>query len=117
MGTKGAMASGAGREAAELLVRRLQPLGAVTSRAMFGGHGIFRDDVMFAMVDAQGTCLLRAAGASRHRFEARGSHRHGTMPYWRVPPDVMSDDMELLTWAGDALDVARRAKEESRGAQ
>ncbi len=116
VGTKGSRATETGRAAAESLVRRLQPLGAVTTRTIFGGHGIFHDDVMFAMVDAQGACLLRASGASRHRFEARGSHRHGTMPYWRVPADVLADDVELLTWSGEALDVARRAQEGSHGA-
>jgi DNA transformation protein and related proteins len=33
-------------------VERLAPLGAVTSRAMFGGHGIYLHGRIFALVPA-----------------------------------------------------------------
>lgn len=110
MGTKGARASEGSRLVAETLVTRLQPMGPVSSRSMFGGHGIFLDGVMFAMVDSSGSCLLRADDASRPRFEAQGSQRHARMPYWGIPDPVLSDDETLLEWAGQAIEAAIRAK-------
>ncbi len=53
----------AGRsEFVEGLVRRLTPLGEVQSRPMFGGHGLFVDDLMFALITRAERCsILRLA--------------------------------------------------------
>jgi DNA transformation protein len=110
MGERGAKASAAGAAATAALVEALQPLGAVRSRAMFGGHGLFEDGVMFALVDSGGDAFLRADEALRPDFEAAGSTRHARMPYWSVPADVLEDDAQLLDWGGRALTAARAAK-------
>lgn len=110
MGTKGARRNAAGIEAAAVLVTTLEPLGGITSRAMFGGHGIFSDDVMFAIVDSEGRIYLRADATTALAFEAAGSTQHARMPYWEVPEPVREDPDQLREWASTAAEVAVRGR-------
>ena len=110
MGTRGAKDTGAAEEAGQALVADLAPLGDVTARKMFGGRGIFCDDVMFALIDTAGTVHLRADDETAEAMETAGSTRHSRMPYWTVPTTVADNDDLLLEWGRRALDVARAAK-------
>ena len=109
MGTKGARGKTAGIEAAAALEETLAPLG-VHSRAMFGGHGLFKDDVMFAIVDSEGRLYLRADATTAMAFEQAGSTQHARMPYWEVPEPIREDDEQLREWAATAAEVAIRSR-------
>ena len=109
MGTKGVRGRTAGIEAAAALGETLAPLG-VTSRAMFGGHGLFRDEVMFAIVDSEGRLYLRADGTTAMAFEAAGSTQHARMPYWEVPEPIREDAEQLREWAATAAEVATQGR-------
>lgn len=101
----------AGRsEFVEGLVRRLTPLGEVRARAMFGGHGLFVDDLMFALITRAEVLHLKADDENRAAFEAAGMKPHGKMPYHQVPPAVIEESGALLEWAEGAVAAARRAK-------
>ena len=110
MGEKGARQTAAGAKAAEGLVDDLQALGDVTAKKMFGGHGIFLDGTMFALVDSAGGTFLRGDDTTAGDFEAAGGARHGRMPYWRIPSAVAGDPDSLVVWARRALDIANGAK-------
>lgn len=100
-----------------LVVDILQPLGGVSARRMFGGYGIFRDGLMFALV-VDDRLYLKSDRASRTRFEARGLepfvyHRQGrptVMGYHQAPDEGFDDPEILLEWAGEALAAARRQR-------
>jgi len=109
VGSKGARGKTAGIEAAAQLELTLGPLG-VTSRAMFGGHGIFRDDVMFAIVDSEGRLYLRADATTAQAFEAAGSTQHARMPYWEVPAPIREDPDALREWSTTAAEVALQGR-------
>lgn len=110
MGEKGAKQSTASAAMADRLLDELAPLGDVTAKKMFGGHGIFADGVMFALVDSAGTPFLRANAETAAGFEAAGSDPHGKMPYWEIPDGVLADTDSLTAWAEQAHDVAVDAK-------
>ena len=109
MASKGSRQKTAGIEAAARLEQQLEPLG-VHARAMFGGHGLFKDDVMFAIVDSEGRLYLRADGSTATAFEAAGSTQHARMPYWEVPEPERADDQHLREWASTAAEVAARGR-------
>lgn len=109
MGAKGARGKTAGIEAVAELELTLAPLG-VSSRAMFGGHGLFKDKVMFAIVDSEGRLYLRADATTAMAFEAAGSTQHARMPYWEVPVPIREDDQQLREWAATAAEVAIRGR-------
>ena len=53
------------------VVESLQPLGPVGARRMFGGHGIYLDGVMFALI-ADDQLYLKVDGGNRAAYEAAG---------------------------------------------
>jgi len=106
MGIKGAKATTEGAEFAQALVPRLEGLGDVTTKGMFGGHGIFQAGKMFALVTSGAELFLKADESNRARFTAVKSPQHGKMPYFRVPDAVLKNDKKLIEWAKDSVVVA-----------
>lgn len=116
METKGIKQSSAGENQAARLVETLAPLGLVTSKKMFGGHGIFVDSMMFALIDSTGTAHLRVDDTTETGYLERGSSRHSRMPYWEIPPEILESDDDLLEWGSEAAAVAKsKAKPKGRG--
>jgi DNA transformation protein and related proteins len=91
--------------------------GSVRVRRMFGGAGIFHNDVMIGLV-ADGTIYLRTDEGTASDFAAEGSAPftyHGkskpiVMPYWTLPERLMDDPGELADWAQRAYQAALKAK-------
>ena len=99
----------------ERCVALMTPLGPVRSRAMFGGWGIFLDDLMFALVagerlyfriDEESRERFAAAGAEPFVYEARG--KTATMAYYEAPEGSLADGESLMPWAELGLAAARR---------
>ena len=84
----------------EYVVDQFRELGAVTTRKMFGGAGIYFDGKFFALVDDD-ELYLKADDKNRPRFEQAGSHAfepwegHVMNGYWAVPADVLEVPAEL----------------------
>ena len=84
---------------------------------MFGGHGLYLDDVMFGLI-AFGKLYLKTDAQTRPDFERAKSEpfvydgRSGavTMSYWLCPPAVLKDVAKLQQWVGKAHEAARRVK-------
>lgn len=110
MGETGARLTGTAVEVGEALVDDLAPLGDVRGKKMFGGVGVFADDVMFVIVDSAGKVFLRADEATSQHFLEAGGGKHGRMPYYSAPESVLADEGLLQEWAGQALAVAKNAK-------
>ena len=101
----------------ELSTELLQPLGAVRSRRMFGGHGFYVDDLFLALiagerlylkVDDTTRAAFESAGCEPFVFDAKGSPV--TMNYWTVPAEAMESPALMQPWARLALAAALRAR-------
>ncbi len=110
MGEKGSKLSPEATKVCEQVVRDLAPLGSVSQRKMFGGYGIFESVAMFALVNSQGKVCLKADDSNRARFEDAGAVRHGRMPYFQVPAEVLANSLLLCDWARDSISVAHASK-------
>lgn len=93
----------------------LAPLGDVTYRYMFGGYGIYVDERIVAIAD-DGVLYLKADDVNRPRFEELDMERFrpfpdrdSTMPYHRVPEEVLEDRDRLLELARTSLAAAHRS--------
>lgn len=104
MGERGARLTAEATARAEQLVEEWQSLGPVTSKRMFGGHGIFHDGSMFAMVDSRAHVYLKAKGDHSQVYEDAGAVKHDRMPYWSVSREVADDEDLLREWAKRAID-------------
>lgn len=104
-------------EFVEHVLELLTPLGPVRPRAMFGGWGLYLDDIMFALI-AWDTLYLKADERNRPAFEAKGmgpfvheaNGRRTVMSYWQPPPDALEDGARLRPWAEAAHAAAVRAR-------
>lgn len=105
-------------EVVQRVLDLLFDFGAVRARAMFGGFGIYCDDVMFALV-AWDHLYIKTDEHNRNAFEAVGSspfvYRNGlrppvTMSYWSVPDGGMDNPDALRPWARLGVEAARRSK-------
>lgn len=91
---------------ADDLLELFAVIGGAEVRRMFGGRGVFRDGLMFAL-QARGEVYLkvdpafaeRLAGLGATPFEYVGATRMVTLPYWTLP-DAARDDDDLR---GDLL--------------
>ncbi len=95
----------------------LAPLGSVTARRMFGGHGLRVDGLFFGLiafdrlylkVDAATRPAFEAAGCSPFVYEGKG--KPVTMSYWTVPAEAMESPAFMQPWARLALQAALTAR-------
>lgn len=99
------------------VVARLVPLGLVRARAMFGGWGVYRDDLMFGLIAGK-RLYLKVDGDTRGRFAAAGSRpfvyqsaqRRIEMSYWLAPEGALAASEALLSWAELAVAAASRVR-------
>lgn len=110
-------------EIVEHCLELMAPVGRVSARPMFGGHGLRIDDLFVALV-AFDRLYLKVDSLTRPHFEAagcqpftyQGKGRQITMSYWTVPPQTMESPAWMQPWARLALDAALRAQASKRSA-
>ena len=92
---------------------------------MFSGVGLFHGGVMFGLL-VRDTMYLRVDDTTRERFERagsgpfsyqRGEREVSLSAYYVVPEDLLDQQDELLQWARDAIEAARRAASNARPAR
>ena len=92
------------------------PFGTVGARRMFGGHGVYLDGLMFAII-SEDTLYLKADEMNRIEFEQAGCEifgyarkgRRATLGFFRAPEDAMESPELMLPWARTAYAAALRA--------
>lgn len=95
----------------------LAPLGAVRAKRMFGGHGLYIDELFVALiaferlylkVDAQTQPAFQATGCEPFVYDGKG--KPITMSYWTVPAEAMESPALMQPWARQAIEAALRAR-------
>ena len=97
----------------------LSDLGDVRSRAMFGGYGIYHDDVMIGLiansvfylrVDDQNRGAFETAGSKPFTYRRKGQKKAVAMSYWEAPVDVLENREALCEWSRTAHAAALRSQ-------
>ena len=108
-------------EFVEFVLESLQPLRGVSARRMFGGHGIYKDGMMFALiaydqlyfkVDDGNRAAYEHAGLPHFTYTDKGKPIR--MPYCEAPAEGFDDPEILCAWARDAYAAALRTKKRKR---
>ncbi|WP_419901200.1 TfoX/Sxy family protein [Kiloniella sp.] len=97
------------------------PLGHVSVKPMFGGHGLYFEDIMFAL-EAYGEIYLKTdketeslfSNAGSEPFTYEGKSKPIKMSYWLVPSIGWEDHETFLYWAELAITVSKRAKRKKK---
>ena len=100
----------------EFVLEQLVGVRGIRARAMFGGVGLYADEVFFGIVAAD-TLYFKVDDTNRRDYEIAASYpfkpyddKPMTMPYYNVPADVLEDRDTLARWATRAVAVAVRGK-------
>ena len=110
MGIKGDKLTEESTISAEMMTEKLAPIGGITTKKMFGGHGLFHDAKMFGLIDSKGIAFFKVTDESRPDVEAKGAHQHSRMPYFSIPIPVFEDHETLLVWAKQAIVASKDTK-------
>lgn len=82
----------------------------LTSRAMFGGYGLYKSGVIFGIivgeslyfkVNASNRADYLKAGSAPFQYEGKKGKKI-TLSYWEVPIDVIEDRQDIEIWAEKA---------------
>lgn len=93
------------------------PLGAARAKKMFGGHGLYVDDVCIALILNE-QLYLKADATTCHAFEVaqgqpfvyQAKGRDVRVNFWTPPTEAMESSNSMLPWARLAMEAALRAR-------
>lgn len=103
---------------ASYILDLLEPLGNIRSRKMFGGFGIYKNDIFFALI-IDDTVYFKVDDGNRSKYEFCDSKpfsyegKNGkmiSMSYWEVPIDILENSSKLTQWVEEAIKAAIKAK-------
>lgn len=104
----------------DFVLDQLAGLPGIRHRAMFGGVGLYADDLFFGIL-ASDILYFKVDDSNRQDYELAGAQpfkpyadRAMTMPYYAVPIEIMEDATTLVKWATRAVDVATASKQPAR---
>jgi DNA transformation protein and related proteins len=97
------------------VVDMMQSIGPVYSKKMFGGHGIFLEGMMFALV-TDSTLYFKADKDNSDDFIAKGLEafsysKNGKvvkMSYYQAPEEALEDSEVMNEWGNMAYGAALR---------
>ncbi len=104
----------------DFVLDQLDGLGRVACQRMFGGHGLYRDDVFFGVL-SKGRLYFKTNDATRPEYECRGmepfrpSEKQTLSTYYEVPVDVLEDRDALVEWARKAVAVQEETRKKPAG--
>jgi len=104
-------------EFVEYLHEVFERFGPIRTRKMFGGYGIYRNELMFGLV-AEDTLYLKADAENAGFFEKEGLEQFGydkdgrtiKMSYYQAPDGIMDDRELAAVWARRSIEAALRAR-------
>jgi DNA transformation protein len=103
------------------VVEQMGEFGPVQAKAMFGGHGIYWQGLMFALIlqeqlyfkaDAQSVEAFTSRGLGPFTYEAKG--KRSSLRYFEAPIEVMDEPQEMAVWCRRAYDCALRQRKSKK---
>jgi len=84
----------------------------IVSRAMFGGHGLYRGQAFFGIIH-KGRLYFKTDPETQQQYRERGmkpfkpSAQQTLKNYYEVPAEVVEDSDELIRWSEQAVRAGR----------
>ncbi len=95
----------------DFVLDQLRGLSNIRLRSMFGGYGMYSDDLFFGIV-YEGRLYFKTDENTRSGYVEAGmkpfrpSEKQTLKNYYEVPPDVLEDDEMLKEWARESIILA-----------
>lgn len=99
------------------IIEILAPHGEITARSMFGGYGIYKNGVIFALiaydelyfkVDESNKSQYKKFDSEPFTYEAKG--KKSTMSYWKVPIEILEDEEQIGVWLDQSYGISLKKK-------
>jgi DNA transformation protein len=96
------------------VVDQLSGVGAIRSRRMFGGIGLYCEDLFFGLIDDD-VVYFKVDDSNRDDYTSRGCEAFRpladdpnaiSMSYYRVPEEVLEDADDARVWARKSVMIA-----------
>ncbi|KKW22038.1 MAG: TfoX domain-containing protein [Parcubacteria group bacterium GW2011_GWA2_51_12] len=92
-------------------------IAGITSRAMFGGYGIYKNGKIFAII-ADGELYFKVGDGNRADYEKYGSKpfvyeaqgKQMAMSYWQLPQEMMENKDQVELWVERSLAAQKETK-------
>lgn len=103
----------------EMVEEKLSAGVMITTKAMFGGVGIYGEGLFFALI-AEDKLYFKVDDTNKPDFEQAGTEPFypydspKPMKYWELPPGVIDDPKELAVWVDKSLRVAENAQRKKK---
>ncbi len=90
----------------------------IKSRAMFGGWGIYKNGIIFAII-ADGTLYFKVDESNKDDYLKNKSKpftytmpsgKKVSMSYWELPQEIMEDQIELEKWIAKSIKISQSKK-------
>jgi DNA transformation protein len=100
----------------------LEHCGSIRAKRMFGGHGLYRDDLMFGLItddvlylktDVESVALFEDRSLSPFVYIKKGEPTRTS--YYMAPEEVFEDPEEAEKWLRIACDAASRFRNRPGG--
>ena len=94
----------------DFVLDQLSGLPGLTSRAMFGGYGLYQHEAFFGIIH-RGRLYFKTNATTAPRYRKRKmkpfrpNATHTLKTYYEVPVDVLEDAGELIKWAQQASNL------------
>ena len=98
------------------VLEQLAGLGGVSARRMFGGVGLYCEELFFGLIDND-TLYLRVNDDNRADYTVRGMGQFRpyadrpelSMTYYETPAEILEDPAQLVVWAQRSVAAALAA--------
>ena len=84
---------------------------------MFGGYGIYKDDVIVAII-ADDELYFKVDSSNKSQYEKLNSepftyqakNKKATMSYWKLPLEILEDNSKLEIWLNQSYEISLKTK-------
>lgn len=98
----------------QFVLDQLSPWGGVTSKRMFGGAAIYKDELAFGMI-AHDTLYLKVNETNQEAYIKAGAHQlkpfknnATVLSFYSVSIDLLEDSEALMAHAKQSLDIQKQ---------
>lgn len=95
----------------EFVLDQLRALGPVDCKAMFGGYGLYYDEIFFGII-SKGQLYFKTDQTTVKDYQEKGmqpfrpNFKQTLKNYYEVPAEILEDGEELAKWARESLEIS-----------